>query len=87
MHKIVQGNAPAYLCEKINYQGDHHSHGTRSRFHIRLYHFRTNYGKNRFFNSICKEYNSIVRILSLTPMECSLYTLKNRLKKHFLESQ
>ena len=78
LHKIVQGNAPAYLCEKINYQGAHHSHGTRSRFHIRLYNFRTNYGKNRFFNSICKEYNRIVRILSLTPMECSLYTLKNR---------
>ena len=86
MHKIVRGEAPAYLCEKINYQGDHHSHVTRARLNIRISPFRTNYGMNCFFNSIGKEYNNIINTLDLTPLDCNTATFKNKLKKHFLES-
>ena len=85
MHKIVLGKAPDYLCCKINYQGDHHNHLTRYRLNIRSPHFKTNYGMNCFFNSVSRDYNELVHVLEISPSNCSLFSFKNKLKKHFLQ--
>ena len=84
MHKIILGNAPSYLCEKIKFQGEHHSHKTRYRANIRYYHFKTNFGRNCFFNYASKEYNHITNILKITPYNCSIASFKFHLKKYLL---
>ena len=84
MHKIILGKAPVYLSEKIKFQGDHHSHLTRSRFNIRGTRFKTNYGRNCFFNSASREYNFIVNKLNITPNNCSIASFKSKLKKYLL---
>ena len=85
MHKILNNKAPKYLCEKIVFQGDHHVHRTRFRRNIRCSSFKTNFGRNRFFNNIGKKYNEISFSLKL-PNTISVNTLKCRLKKHFLNN-
>ena len=82
MHKILKGKAPAYLLEKLMFQGDHHSHLTRARSNIRCSRFRTNYGRNRFFNFIGKKYNEITRLLDIST-SLTVNTFKFKLKKHF----
>ena len=82
MHKILKGKAPAYLLEKLIFQGDHHSHLTRARSNIRCSRFRTNYGRNRFFNFIGKKYNEITRLLDIST-SLTVNTFKFKLKKHF----
>ena len=84
MHKIIRGLAPQYLCDKIVLQGDQHSHLTRTRNNIRRIHFRTNYGKNRFFNRICKEYNCFINTHNISQTLCSINAFKYKLKKHLL---
>jgi hypothetical protein len=85
MHKIRAGAAPQYLVDKISLQGDHHSHLTRASSNIYLRRFKTNYGRNCFFNSIGKKYNEITCKLNLLPSH-SVYSFKNKIKKHFKEN-
>ena len=82
MHKIINSRAPKYLVEKINLQGDHLNHLTRNRGNIRLTRFRTNFGRNCFFNKISAKYNEIVNHLNLST-NISNISFKFNLKKHF----
>ena len=85
MHKIINIRAPLYLTEKIFRQGQHHYHLTRSRFNIRTSRFKTNYGRNCFFNKIGSRYNQITNLLNL-PNSVSNYTFKLKIKRHFLNT-
>ena len=83
MHKIIQGKAPKYLIDKITFLGDIHTHQTRTRDDIRTNHFKTNFGKNCFFNAIGKKYNEVTNLLNIN-QTISVDSFKNKLKKHFL---
>ena len=83
MHKICSDKAPLYLQEKIMYQGDHHTHRTRTRNDILIARFRTNFGRNRFFNDCSYNYNRICRDLNIL-RSTSINTFKCKIKKHFL---
>ena len=84
MHKIRSGKAPQYLRDKISLQGDHHAHFTRTRTNIYTRRFKTNYGRNCFFNSIGSKYNELTNKLHFSP-STSVFSFKNMIKKHFME--
>jgi hypothetical protein len=86
MHKILNNKAPNYLCEKIVFLGDNHSHLTRNRTNIRCSTSKTNFGLNRYFNSIGRKYNEISASLNISKT-ISVNTLKLKLKKHYLNTQ
>ena len=65
MHKIVNNKAPTYLTEKLFLQGEHHDHLTRTRSYIGIWRFKTNFGRNCFFNRIGSSYNEILTKLNL----------------------
>ena len=83
MHKIINSRAPKYLTEKIHFQGDHHNHLTRNRSNIRLGRFKTNYGRNCFFNKISDKYNELIGLLNLST-DISSLSFKFRIKKYFV---
>ena len=85
MHKILNKKAPIYLREKISFQGDHHLHRTRFRTNIRCSTFKTNFGRNRFFNKFGKKYNEISSSLNF-PKTISVNSLKLKLKKFYLNN-
>ena len=85
MHKILNNNAPSYLCEKIMLQENHHDHLTRNRTNIRCSTSKTNFGLNRFFNSVSRKYNEIASLLNF-PRNISVNTLKIKLKNHYLNN-
>ena len=85
MHKILNNKAPHYLCEKIVYQGDHHSHLTRNRANIRCSTSKTNFGLNRFFNCTGRMYNELSTSLNF-PKTISVNTLKFRLKNYYFNN-
>ena len=86
MHKILNNKAPSYLCEKIVFQGDNHEHLTRNRTNIRCSTSKTNFGLNRYFNSLGRKYNEISAYLNI-PKTLSVNTFKVKLKKYYLNTQ
>ena len=85
MHKIINDKAPKYLSDKIVFQGDYHTHQTRYRDDIRCSKFKTNFGRNCFFNNIGKKYNETTRTLNLAK-SMSIGSFKLKLKNHLLNS-
>ena len=85
MHKIINDKAPKYLSDKIVFQGDYHTHQTKYRDDIRCSKFKTNFGRNCFFNNIGKKYNETTRTLNLAK-SLSIGSFKSKLKNHFLNS-
>ena len=67
MHKIKGNLAPHYLTSRLVSQGSHHGHRTRIANNIFISHFKTNYGRDRFFCRIAKKYNELSTLLLITP--------------------
>ena len=86
MHKIVRKEAPHYLIDKITFNDQVHEHRTRNRGNIHLPNFRTNYGRNCFFNKIGNLYNQITNQLGINS-NLSINSFKIKVKKYFLELQ
>ena len=85
MHKILNKKAPKYLWERIEFQGDHHRHLTRTRTNIRCSRSKTNFGQNSFFNNFIRKYNEISSVLNF-PKTISVNTLKYKLKTYYLNN-
>ena len=66
MHKIKNKKAPLYLTDNIILNQHVHNYGTRSRANIRTQRFRTNFGRNCFFNKTGNLYNLVTDHLGIT---------------------
>ena len=82
MHKIKGNLAPHYLTSRLVSQGNHHQHRTRAANNIFISRFKTNYGKNRFFCRVAKQYNELCALLEISP-SLSVSSFKEKIKKHF----
>ena len=86
MHKIMKKDAPQYLVDNIILNAHIHDHGTRARSNIRTLNFRTNYGRNCFFNATGNLYNLITDELGLS-LDLSVDGFKLKVKEYFLKKQ
>ena len=86
MHKLVQKNAPSYLLDKLTFNENVHNYNTRSRADIHTRQFRTNYGRNCYFNCIGQLYNYITNHLGINN-NVAVSTFKTKLKNYFLGLQ
>lgn len=57
--KMKNGMLPSYLCDKINYVSNVHSHNVRNRSDFRLPHFRTRSAQNMLTHNGLKLFNGL----------------------------
>ena len=86
VHKINNKRAPEYLCNKIKYVHNVHTHNTRGKDKICTTKSKNNYGQNSFMNSMVNKYNSIVGELNIN-VKCKDNTFKQKCKDYFLKKQ
>ena len=85
MHKIRNGHAPKYLCDRIKSHSQTHGHFTRNRLNIDPPFARSKARSRSFFIFICKKYNDLISGFQNRTM--SNFTFKLHLKKILLNLQ
>ena len=83
IHNIVNGWAPGYLIDKIDYNYTFHHHQTRIRDSIRVTKARTNFGYNRFLRKYSNMYNDIKKVIKFRN-NITTATFKIKLKQYFV---
>ena len=84
MHKIMLGQAPHYLTQKIVRHSDLHPYNTRHRNNIAIQRVNSNIRSNSFFISIPKLYNEIFPSVFAN---ISIDTFKKKCKIHLTNQQ
>ena len=61
MHKIVTGNAPQYLTERITFRNSIHNHNTRHQNLIQIKRLKKAVKQGAFFVKTVKDYNQLLQ--------------------------
>ena len=83
VHNILNGRAPDYLIDKVEFNYVVHDHDTRIREGLRVPRAKTMYGQNRFFRKQLQSYNDIKKAIKFR-QNISTATFKYKVKKHIL---
>ena len=83
VHNILNGRAPEYLIDKIEFNYVVHDHNTRIRASVRVPRAKSRFGQNRFFRKYVDYYNNITNAIKFR-QNISTATFKYKLKKHIL---
>ena len=86
MHRIVKGESPAYLTEKIIYRSDIHSFNTRSKNLIQTKKLKKCIKNGAFFQKTTNDYNQLIN-KNIINFNMSVFSVKANVKKQLLTEQ